>query len=320
LECPRKLLRYSNRLPQRDERLGWTGDIQIFAPTASYLYDCAGFLKSWLIDLALDQRNDGAVPLFIPNIKDGPIVPSGAWGDAAVIVPWALYWRFGDRGILQAQFRSLCGWVDYLTSTVGPSLIWSNGFQFGDWLDPNAPPEIPGDSRTDSTLIATAYFARSTELVSRIAGILERQVEEEHYAVLSKQIPRGLRQRVFFAKWSRSQRLGNRLRFGDPVRIGSRCCSKDSSRTALIGTCPRCRVPHQNGFHRNSLGMRCSVRNRTRSNCTSATETEGKPFLALSSDHGRDNHVGALGQHVTIRQNQSRRYNVVQSLRAGIHC
>jgi alpha-L-rhamnosidase len=174
--------------PQRDERLGWTGDIQIFAPTASYLYDCAGLLKSWLTDLALEQRNDGAVPLFIPNINDGPIVPSGAWGDAAVIVPWVLYWSFGDQGILQAQFSSLCAWVDYLISTVGPALIWSNGFQFGDWLDPNAPPEIPGDSRTDSTLIATAYFARSAELASKIAGILERPAEEERYALLAKQI------------------------------------------------------------------------------------------------------------------------------------
>ena len=174
--------------PQRDERLGWTGDIQIFAPAASYLYDCAGFLKSWLTDLALEQRDDGAVPHFIPNINDGPIVPSGAWGDAAVIVPWAIYWSFNDRGILQTQFRSLCAWVDYLVNTVGPSLIWSNGFQFGDWLDPSSPPERPGDSRTDSTLIATAYFARSAELASKIAGILEQPAEEERYAVLAKQI------------------------------------------------------------------------------------------------------------------------------------
>ncbi|MFZ6029248.1 MAG: family 78 glycoside hydrolase catalytic domain [Chloroflexota bacterium] len=174
--------------PQRDERLGWTGDIQIFAPTACYLYDCAGFLKSWLTDLALEQRDDGAVPLFIPNINNGPIVPSGAWGDAAVIVPWVLYRSYGDRGILQAQFQSICAWVDYLIGTVGPSRIWSNGFQFGDWLDPNAPPEIPGDSRTDSSLVATAYFAHSAELASKIAGILERPVEQARYTVLAGQI------------------------------------------------------------------------------------------------------------------------------------
>jgi alpha-L-rhamnosidase len=101
--------------PQRDERLGWTGDAQVFAPTASFLYDCAGMLASWLRDVAAEQRDDGVVPLYVPYVEldftppgepDGPVA---AWGDAAVIVPWVLYERFGDRGLLAAQFDEHAG-------------------------------------------------------------------------------------------------------------------------------------------------------------------------------------------------------------------
>jgi alpha-L-rhamnosidase len=102
--------------PQRDERLGWTGDIQVFAPTASYLYDCAGFLASWLRDLAADQAPDGVVPLFVPRVDlGGPFaepVPHAGWGDAAVLVPWVVYQRFGDVEILRRQYRSMCAWVN----------------------------------------------------------------------------------------------------------------------------------------------------------------------------------------------------------------
>lgn len=174
--------------PQRDERLGWTADIQIFSPTACFLYDCAGFLSSWLSDLAMEQRSDGAVPYFIPNINTGPIVPSGAWGDASVIVPWVLYRAFGDPGILAVQFDSMRAWVDHVATLAGDSLVWERGFQFGDWLDPNAPPERPGDARTDSSLIATAYLAKSAQLVGLAAGVLGRIEEAERYAGLSARV------------------------------------------------------------------------------------------------------------------------------------
>jgi alpha-L-rhamnosidase len=92
--------------PQRDERLGWTGDIQVFAPTACFLYDAAGFLASWLADLAADQRDDGAVPFVIPNALRF-VIPAAAWGDAATIVPWVLYQRTGDEGVLRTQYPSM---------------------------------------------------------------------------------------------------------------------------------------------------------------------------------------------------------------------
>jgi len=133
--------------PQRDERLGWTGDIQVFSPTASFLYDSAGFLGSWLADLAAEQGPDGTVPFVVPKCVPGADLPTAAWGDAATVVPWVLYQRFGDAGLLAAQFDSMRAWVDREAVAAGPSRLWDMGFQFGDWLDPTAPADRPGRSR-----------------------------------------------------------------------------------------------------------------------------------------------------------------------------
>jgi alpha-L-rhamnosidase len=171
--------------PQRDERLGWTGDIQIFSPTASFLFDTAGFLTSWLADLAADQYPDGSVPFVIPDVL-GTEVPAGAaWGDAATVVPWVLYQRFGDRGILARQFESMRGWVDKAASLAGEDHLWSGGFQFGDWLDPAAPPDAPAAAKADPDVVATAHLARSAEIVGEAARILGHTAEAAHYAALS---------------------------------------------------------------------------------------------------------------------------------------
>ncbi len=174
--------------PQRDERLGWTGDIQVFAPTASFLYDCAGFLTSWLADLAADQTEDGIVPFVVPNIIEGPVIPTAAWGDAAVFVPWVLYQRFGDMGILATQFNSMCGWVDHLAAISSEKHLWDEGFQFGDWLDPSAPPDNPAQARTDPNVVATAYFARSAELLGQAATVLGKTAQADHYLALASEV------------------------------------------------------------------------------------------------------------------------------------
>ena len=177
--------------PQRDERLGWTGDLQVFSPVAAYLYDSYGFLASWVQDLAVEQREmGGIVPSVVPNTINGPIQGAAAWGDAAVIVPWVLYQRFGDESILAAQFESMRAWVDWIEGFAGETRLWNDGFQFGDWLDPAAPPASPGDARTDPYLIATAYFARSAELVGRTAGVLGRVEQEAHYLALADEVRR----------------------------------------------------------------------------------------------------------------------------------
>ena len=126
--------------PQRDERLGWTGDIQVFAPTAAFLYDVNGVLGDWLADLAAEQAEAGSVLNFHPWIECGfPSEPAAAWGDAAVIVPWTLYERTGDVAILRRQFDSMRAWVDQVFELTHESGYWGEGFQLGDWLDPAAP-------------------------------------------------------------------------------------------------------------------------------------------------------------------------------------
>ncbi|WP_314175961.1 glycoside hydrolase family 78 protein [Streptomyces winkii] len=176
--------------PQRDERLGWTGDIQVFSPTASFLFDSAGFLGSWLADLAADQHPDGAVPWVIPELrnlqelmsKESPA--AAAWGDAAVIVPWVLYQRYGDADVLDRQFPSMCRWVDKMASLTTDGL-WAGGFQFGDWLDPAAPPDNPFAAKADADIVATAHLARSAEVLAEAARVLGREAEADHYASLA---------------------------------------------------------------------------------------------------------------------------------------
>jgi alpha-L-rhamnosidase len=174
--------------PQRDERLGWTGDLEVFSPTAAFLYDSSGFLQSWLKDLALEQHKlGGNVPYVVPDVLRGA-AGAAAWADAATIIPMVLYERFGDRGILADQFESMCAWVDHVASLAGETHLWDKGFQFGDWLDPTAPPENPAQARTDKAIVATAYFARSARLVSRAAQILGRTEEQAYYAALAEKV------------------------------------------------------------------------------------------------------------------------------------
>lgn len=173
--------------PQRDERLGWTGDIQVFSPTASFLYDVNGFLSSWLADLAADQTADGAVPAVVPQVLASPL-PAAAWGDAATIVPWVLYQRYGDTAVLERQFASMKAWVEYIRGRAGPSLVWDQDFQFGDWLDPAAPATNPAAGRTLPGVVATAYFARSAVVVGLAARVLGRPEDERTYLALAGEV------------------------------------------------------------------------------------------------------------------------------------
>jgi alpha-L-rhamnosidase len=172
--------------PQRDERLGWTGDIQVFAPTAAFLYDCTGMLASWLADVAAEQAELGTVPVYVPYIPSQfPIAPVAAWGDAAVVVPWVLYQRTGDAGLLRRQYPSMRAWVDEIDSAAGPTHLWDSGFQLGDWLDPAAPPDRPADARTDRALVATAYLAYSADLLAQAADVLGNSDDHRRYAGLA---------------------------------------------------------------------------------------------------------------------------------------
>ena len=177
--------------PQRDERLGWTGDIQVFTPTASFLYDCDGFLTSWLRDLAFEQgRNEGAVPLVVPSALPGFGASGGAtpaaWGDAATVVPTVLFERFGDRAVLDAQYPSMRDWVDAVLRDAGDSGLWAGRMQLGDWLDPAAPPDQPGKAKVDSDIVASAYLARSLRQVADAARLLGHETDAATYSTLAE--------------------------------------------------------------------------------------------------------------------------------------
>ncbi len=174
--------------PQRDERLGWTGDIQVFAPTAATLFDTAGFLAGWLEDLAAEQWPDGGVPYVIPDVLRADDPAAAAWSDAATIVPSALFLSYADRATLERQYPSMRAWVDKVASLAGEDHLWNTGFQFGDWLDPTAPPEDPAKAAADPYVVATAYFARSAGLLAAAATVLGRSDDAEKYRSLADRI------------------------------------------------------------------------------------------------------------------------------------
>jgi alpha-L-rhamnosidase len=163
--------------PQRDERLGWTGDIQIFAPSASFLYNTAGMLGDWLEDLAAEQISSGTgiPPFVVPNVipeSSWPVFPQAVWDDVTVLLPWTLYESYGDVEILRRQYASMLAWVNAGVKR-GPDRLWDDElFQLGDWLDPTAPPEQPGNSRTDGTFVADAYLVHVTKVLGRVSRVL----------------------------------------------------------------------------------------------------------------------------------------------------
>ena len=174
--------------PQRDERLGWTGDAEVFARTACFNHDSAAFYTKWMKDISLDQEDDGAVPYVIPNVlthstRKGAAASAG-WADVSTVVPWTVYLSYGDRRVLEEQYPSMKAWVEYMRKQAGDRYIWSNGYSFGDWLAyATTHSDYPG-ATTDKDLIQTAYFARSTDLLRRTAEVLGKKEEAAEYSAL----------------------------------------------------------------------------------------------------------------------------------------
>jgi alpha-L-rhamnosidase len=178
--------------PQRDERLGWTGDAQLFSPTAAFNMDVDGFFTKWLADLAADQRQDGSVPWVVPDVLIGfggqAAAGAAGWGDAATIIPWNLYLAYADTHVLQAQYESMRRWVEYERSRAGETYIWAGGFQFGDWLDYFSAAKHTNAGSTSPDLIATAYFAHSVDILERTAKLLGKSDDAARYAALFESI------------------------------------------------------------------------------------------------------------------------------------
>ncbi|OQV06844.1 hypothetical protein CLAIMM_11362 [Cladophialophora immunda] len=170
--------------PQRDERLRWTGDVQVFSPSVTFLYDVSAILGGWLQDLAAEQGEPGRhgiPPLAVPNVIERdhpedspwwPLYPQAVWNDATVIVPWHLYQASGDSNIPGRQLPSMQAWIDRGVRRGDGGLWDENLWQLGDWLVLSAPPDDPGSGRTDGTFVADSYLVHVTGLMHKIAAIL----------------------------------------------------------------------------------------------------------------------------------------------------
>ena len=175
--------------PQRDERLGWTGDAQAFVKTASYNYDVEKFFTKWLADMAADQCEDGSIPHVIPACGTGS--GSAAWDDAATICPWQIYMTYGNPAILRQQFECMKKYVGFITNSTKDAYLWTGGTHYEDWLGLDAPVgSYKGSSRAD--FIASAFYAHSTSLVVKAGKVLGEDVSE--YEALYDNIVKTFRQ------------------------------------------------------------------------------------------------------------------------------
>lgn len=177
--------------PQRDERMGWTGDAQIFIKTACYNYRVDKFFQKWLNDLRAGQRENGSICHVVPAVWNTPATSAG-YGDATVICPWQLYLAYGDKEMLKNQFNSMKRWLDYIKLTSKDEYLWTGCGHYGDWLGLDAEPgSYKGSSNED--LIASAYYAYSTDIVIRAGKILGEDITK--YEELYEKIVSAFRNR-----------------------------------------------------------------------------------------------------------------------------
>ncbi len=197
--------------PQRDERMGWTGDAQVFAPTASFFMDTAAFYEKYLRDMALEQNAlDGAIPFVVPDVLDRlqrnrgekpSSFGSCAWADAATVIPWTLYQHYGDLTLLREQYPMMKAWVDWIerrdATHSGGMRLWNSGFHFADWLALDNPVQGSAFGGTDPYYVASAYYLYSAELTARAAKALGDADAARHYAWLSGQVRESMRREYF---------------------------------------------------------------------------------------------------------------------------
>ena len=173
--------------PQRDERLGWMGDAQVFSMTAAFNFDVSAFYTKWTKDIAADQLPNGSVPDVIPDVLKGGGGKT-AWADACIIVPWTTYLIYGDQRILEVQYSSMKAWVEYMKTRAGEDNLWTGDWHYGDWLAfATTQSDYPG-ATTEKDLIATAYYSYSSGLLAKIAAIIGQNDDAKKYAQLSDNI------------------------------------------------------------------------------------------------------------------------------------
>lgn len=174
--------------PQRDERLGWTGDAQVFCGTASFNFNTARFFRKWLRDMAVETTPEWGVPHVVPNIL-GDQAGAAAWSDSGTIIPWRIYQVFGDKEVLREEYPLMKMWVDYMHAHTSENGLWDTGFQYGDWLALDI--ESGSTDRTGGTdkyLVANAYYAYSTGILRDAAKELGYAEDAKVYSRLHEEI------------------------------------------------------------------------------------------------------------------------------------
>ena len=172
--------------PQRDERLGWTGDAEVFARTATFNRGTYAFFSKWLKDMAFDQLPDGQITDVVPMVHD--LVGAGhvGWADAATIIPWTVYMAYGDPQVLENQYESMKRWVDFIAGAAGESYLWNTGWHYGDWLAFDVDNDVAGSSSvTYVPVLQQCHFANSASIVADAAKVLGKADDAAHYADLA---------------------------------------------------------------------------------------------------------------------------------------
>ncbi|MFT3982883.1 MAG: family 78 glycoside hydrolase catalytic domain [Lachnospiraceae bacterium] len=182
--------------PQRDEKMGWTGDAQIFSATADMNMECYAFFTKYLHDISLEQKDtNGLVPQIVPSVGRNERT-SAAWGDAATIIPWNLYKYYGDASILSLQYESMKGWIGYIDKEnqkygTNPNL-WCNGFHYGDWLALDGGYYYMPTGGTEVFFISSAYFYYSTKILADTAAVLGKTEDAKVFAAKAGSIRRAV--------------------------------------------------------------------------------------------------------------------------------
>ncbi len=244
-----------------------------------------------------------------------PRPATAAWGDAATIVPWVIYERTGDAALLARQLPSMRAWVDRMAELAGGDLLWSGGFQFGDWLDPTAPPDNPFRAKADPDVIATAHLARSAEVVAQAAELVGDADLAREYADLAARVRQAFASEytteggrvlsdaatnyALALQWALLPTEAQRKRAGERLADLVRTAGFRIS-TGFVGTPLMADALADSGHP--DLAYRLLLADRL-------------PLLAVRSDDGRDDCLGTLGQHAARRQHQPRPDDVVQPLR-----
>ncbi len=186
--------------PQRDERMGWTGDAQVFSPTACYLREGYAFFGKYLHDMASEQAAlAGKVPVVVPALAAPYRTTATVWGDAATIIPWNLYRMYGSTAILAEQYESMKSWVDFLTRLDGDNHHWREVFHYGDWLALDNPRGMADEvfGGTEEGYIADIYYAHSARIVAKSAHLLGKPEDAAHYEALAERILAEMRDEYF---------------------------------------------------------------------------------------------------------------------------